>query len=308
MIYRDFGKTGWKASAVSLGAWNIGNQWGDVDAVTAFATIRAALDQGINLIDTAEAYGIPQGLSEERVGGALAGIRHQYYIVTKIGNWARRAGHPITREVPDHIILSAHACLYRLRTDWLDVVLCHEGDIEDPSVYLEAFEILKKQGKTRYYGISTNNLDVLRRFNQNGTCSVVETDYSLINRGPEKEFLPYCQEQGIAVMVRGPLSKGLLSGKYDINSNFGDTIRRGWNTGGNARAQFQKGIQVVAALKKVVQPGEEMVTTALRYVISHPASPVAIPGAKSPQQVVMNARAGERLLLPEEIARLTAVL
>jgi myo-inositol catabolism protein IolS len=308
VIYRPFGKTGWNVSAISLGSWNIGNQWGPIDDVTAFATIHAALDQGINLIDTAEAYGIPQGLSEERLGVALAGIRGKYYIVTKIGNWARRSGHPILRTHTDHIVISAQACLYRLRTDWLDVVLCHEGEIEDPHIYLEAFEMLKQQGKLRYYGISTNSIEVLKRFNANGNCSVVETDYSLVNRKPETDILPYCQENGIAVMIRGPLAKGLLAGKYDINSTFDDSIRKIWNPGGSARAQFERGIAAVEALKRTVPPGEEMVTTALRYVISHPAAPVAIPGAKSPLQVAMNAQAGDRLLSPEEMARILAAM
>ena len=308
MIYRDFGRTGWKVSAIGLGSWNIGGQWGPVDDVTAYATIRRALDEGINLIDTAEAYGIPNGLSEQRVGVALAGIRHNYYVVTKIGNWARRIGHPIVREVPEHVILSAHACLYRLRTDWLDVVLCHEGGSKDPSIYLEAFEQLKTEGKVRHYGISTNELDVLKRFNANGRCSVVEVDYSLINRRPESEFFPYCQEQGIAVLIRGPLGKGLLSGKYDLNSAFDDTIRVGWNQGAHARTQLEDGLAVVEKLKSIVQPGEEMVTTALRYTISHPVAPVAIPGAKSADQVAINARAGERLLTTEEMARIRAAL
>lgn len=308
MLYRPFGKLGWQVSAIGMGTWNIGNQWGEIDDTTAWATVRTAFDRGINLFDTAESYGIPNGLSEERLGTALAGLRHRVYLVSKIGHWGQRTGQGVPKTTVDMIRLCAHASLHRLRTDWHDVLLCHEGDIEDPSVYLEAFEMLKARGRVRAYGISTNSLEVLQRFNVNGTCDVVELDYSLLNRAPEADLLPYCQQHGIAVLVRGPLRKGLLSGKYTAASTFGDTVRSSWNPGGAQREQFEHEVALVERLKSVVQPGEEMVTAALRYVISHPSAPVAIPGAKSPQQATMNAAAGERLLTEAEIARLRAAV
>ncbi len=209
MLYREFGKTGWKVSAIGMGTWNIGNQWGELDDATAWATVRAAVQSGMNLFDTAESYGIPNGLSEERLGAALAGIRHQVYVVSKVGHWGERTGQGVPKTTVDMIRLCAHASLHRLRTDWMDVLLCHEGTIQDPSVYLEAFE-------------------------------------------------------------------------HDI-------------------AQVEK-------LKTVLEPGEQMVTAALRYVISPPAAPVAIPGAKSPEQARMNAAAGDRALSEEEMNRLLAAL
>jgi hypothetical protein len=92
MLYRDFGRTGWKVSAIGMGTWNIGNQWGQIDDATSWATVRAAYDSGMNLFDTAESYGLPNGLSEERLGVALAGIRHDVYVVSKVGNWGKRTG------------------------------------------------------------------------------------------------------------------------------------------------------------------------------------------------------------------------
>lgn len=307
MIYREFGRTGWSVSAVGLGTWNIGNQWGELDDVTAWATVRKAFDCGVNLYDTAESYGIPNGLSEERLGVALAGIRDRVYIVSKIGHWGKRTGAGVPKTTVDMIRLCAHASLHRLRTDWLDVELCHEGNIEDPTVYLEAFEELKREGRIRAYGISTNSLDVLKRFNVHGTCSVVELDYSLLNREPERAMLPYCQEHGIAVLVRGPLAMGLLSGKYTADSVFDDAVRASWNTG-EERARFLERIARVERLKGLYQPGIEMVTAALRYTISHPSRPVTIPGAKSPQQAAINAAAGERELTPAELSAVRAQL
>ena len=301
MQHKPFGKLGWPVSAIGLGTWNIGNQWGEIDDVTAWATIRAGFDHGMNLFDTAESYGIPNGLSEMRLGQALAGIRHRVYVVSKIGNWGKRTGGGVPKNSVDMIRLCGHAILGRLHTDYLDVVLCHEGNIEDPEIYLEGFEALQHEGAIRAYGISTNNLDVLKRFNANGTCSVVQVDYSLLNRTPEAEFLPYCQAHGIAVMVRGPLAKGLLSGRYTKESIFTDTVRAGWNTDPDQRRRFEQQIDQVEKLARVVAPGAEMVEAAIRYTASHPAVSVVIPGAKSPAQAAMNAAAGEQLL--DETAR-----
>ncbi|CAG7631750.1 aldo/keto reductase [Paenibacillus allorhizosphaerae] len=301
MIYRSFGSTGWQVSAIGLGTWNIGNQWGEVDDATAYATIRTSLDHGVNLFDTAESYGIPNGLSEQRLGKALGGQRHNAYIVSKIGNFGKRTGQGVPLTTPDMIRLCAHASLHRLRTDWVDVMLCHVGDIQDPSVFLEGFDILKRDGEIREYGISTNNLDVLKRFNANGTCRVVEVDYSLVNRQPEEEFLPYCEQHGIAVLVRGPLAMGLLSGKYSEDSLFTDSVRSGWNPDGAGRKQFEERVRKVNHIKRVLAEGENMATTALRFVISHATAAVAIPGAKSPEQAAANAKAGDRLLTKDQI-------
>jgi myo-inositol catabolism protein IolS len=306
MIYRPFGKTGWNVSAIGLGTWNIGNQWGDVDDATSYATVRAALDNGVNLFDTAEAYGIPHGLSEERLGVALSGVRHRVYIVSKIGNYGKRTGQAVPKTTVDMIRLCGHAILHRLRTDYMDVVLCHEGDIEDPTIYLEGFEALQKEGRVRAYGISTNDLNVLKRFNVHGTCSVVQVDYSLLNREPEAEFLPYCQEHNIAVMVRGPLAKGLLSGRYTKESIFTDTVRSAWHKSPSQQKWYEQSIERVEQLRDRIPAGDSMATTALRWVISHPAVSTAIPGAKSPEQAAMNAAAGSRILTAKELERLNA--
>jgi aryl-alcohol dehydrogenase-like predicted oxidoreductase len=299
MLYRKFGKTGWQVSVIGMGTWNIGNQWGNIEEDVALATVRGAFEHGVNLFDTAEAYGIPQGLSEERLGKALQGIRDRVHIVTKIGSWGRRTGEGVPKNV-DNIRLCLQAALFRMQTDWADAVLCHEGDIADPTVYLEAFEQMKEKGYLRAYGISTNDFEVLKQFNINNTCSIVEFDYSLLNRKAESQMLPYCQDHGIAVLVRGPLGQGLLSGKYGKETIFTDTIRAKWHKNESKQEKLKQSIEAVTALQSYLKPSEDMATTALRYVISHAAHPVAIPGAKSPQQAAMNAQAGDRLLSPSE--------
>lgn len=308
MLYRDFGKTGWQVSVIGMGTWNIGNQWGELDDATAWATVRSAFDHGVTLFDTAESYGTLNGLSEERLGVALAGIRHQVYLVSKIGHWGKRTGQGVPKTTVDMIRLCAHASLHRLRTDWLDVVLCHEANIEDPTIYLEAFEVLKQRGRIRAYGISTNSLEALKRFNVNNTCKVVQLDYSLLNRAPEEDMLPYCREHGIAVMVRGPLAMGLLSGNYSADTVFTDPVRTRWHQDEEAQAAFERRIAQVEKLKQMVKPGQEMVTTALRYVVSNPVVSTVIPGAKSPAQAAINAQAGAATLSAAEIDKLVAII
>lgn len=328
MLYRTLGKTGLQASAVGLGTWNIGNQWGHVSEEQAISTIRSAIDHGINLIDTAESYGMPAGLSEERLGNALAGLRDRVHIVSKIGRWGRRSGQMVPMTTTDMVRLCVHASLYRLKTDYVDVMLCHEGKLAEPSLadtYLDGFELLKQQGLIRTYGISTDRLEVLELFNRRGTCQVVEVDYSLLNRNPDKEFFPYCQEHDIAVLVRGPLHKGLLSGKYSGKTVFTDTVRSEWYKSDRAKQKLARKLQKVEQLKIALSVGENiaresitsesiargntarestasenMAASAIQFVTSHPIAPVAIVGAKSSMQSISNANAGGHLLSTEE--------
>jgi len=308
MLYREFGKTGWKMSAVGLGTWNLGGQWGQMDEDTALRIVHKSFEVGMNLIDTAESYGTEYGLSEIRIGKALGARRHQTYIVSKIGNYGQRSGGRVPKNTPDMIRLCGHAILGRLHTDWVDVMLCHEGNIDDPSIYIQGFDMLVKEGHIRCYGISTNNLDVLRKFNEvsRGKCAVVEVDYSLLNLAAEEELLPYCLQNGIAVLARGPLAMGLLSGRYDKTTRFTDEIRGVWHDGGSKQAKLDKQLAAVDRFRKIASPGQEMVTAAIRFSFSHSVMPVSIPGATRPDQVAGNAAAGDRELTADERSKLVA--
>jgi aryl-alcohol dehydrogenase-like predicted oxidoreductase len=200
-------------------------------------------------------------------------------------------------------VLCCHASLHRLRTDYIDVYLCHINDLpgEETDRYLEGFEELKRRGLIRFYGISTDHLEVLKRFNKHGTCRAVELEYSLVNRKAEEGLLDYAKENGMGVLIRGPLAKGVLSGKYSRESTFTDTVRTAWNEGGSGRENFNWRMD---RLEKILAklPREGLAERAIRFTASHPAAPVSIPGAKSPEQALANARAGDRLFSPEELA------
>jgi aryl-alcohol dehydrogenase-like predicted oxidoreductase len=307
MQYRTLGKTNWQVSAVSMGCWNIGGQWGDVSEEQARATLFKALDCGVNLFDTADAYGTIPGASETIIGRAFKGMREKVFIATKAGNYARRAGAPLPFTSWLHVKLCCEASLFRLQTDYVDLLQCHLGNATnaETEVFIEGFTRLKEAGLIRAWGVSTNSVETLKRFNAGGDCAACQLDYSLLNRAPEKDVLPYCLERNVGTLIRGPLAKGLLSGKFTADSKFDDSVRQGWNEGGG-RESFLRNLQRVEQLRFLAQ-GRRMTHAALQYVLAHPAVTCAIPGAKSPEQIAENAAAADGRLTDEELAKLRGI-
>lgn len=302
MLYRTLGKTGWKVSAIGFGAWGIGGQWGAVDGAAARDTINAAFEAGINFFDTADIYGEPEGRSEELLGDALHGVRDRVILATKVGNWGSRSGKPVPMTRPANIESCCDASLRRLKTDYIDVYQCHMRFPPDVGVFLDAFERLKRQGKIRAGGISTDSDEVVERFNRDGTCAVVQMDYNILDRSAEVALLPYCERNGIGVIARRPLATGLATGKFSRSTQFEDSIRAAWNHGAE-RDAFIARLQIVESLRFLERPGRTMAQAALQFVISHPAVTVAIPGAKTVEQARANALAGDSVLGPDELER-----
>jgi myo-inositol catabolism protein IolS len=303
MLTRTLGRTRLAVSAIGFGSWNIGGQWGDVSDQTALATVGAALDAGVTFFDSADAYGDPVGRSETLMGQALRGARDRVVIATKVGNFARRQGHALSYTHPLHVELCCDASLNRMKIDTIDVYQCHIGDPPEPEVFWQAFDALKKKGKIRFAGISTNNVAALRKFDAQSTCDVVQLDYSLVNRVPEQELLPFALAQQIGVIVRGPLGMGLCAGKFGAETRFTDSVRQGWNDG-PGREKFLANLKKIDACRFLEQPDRPLAQAALQFVISHPAVSTAIPGAKSLEQAQANARAGQAPLTPAELARI----
>lgn len=309
MITRPFGTTGYDAPAVGLGTWNIGGQWGDITDEESDTIIRTAVESGMTLIDTAESYGIPNGTSERRISRVLHEFnREELIIVSKIGHWGKRTGQEVPKTTADMIRLCGHAIAGRLKTDYVDTILCHDGGVEDPTIYIEGFEKLVDDGFIRTYGISTNSLEVLKTFQSisGGKCAVVELEYSLLNRTAEEDLIPYCQQEGIGILVRGPLRKGILSGRYGLNSVFTDTVRSSWNADGAKRNQYEDVIRQFDEVRKVIGDND-LIETALRFITTHPANMVVIPGATKPSQVRSNAAAGADTLDPDVYEKLLSL-
>jgi aryl-alcohol dehydrogenase-like predicted oxidoreductase len=147
----------------------------------------------------------------------------------------------------------------------------------------------------------------LVRFNKQGTCATCQLDYSILNRAPERDLLPYCQEKGIGVIVRGPLAMGILSGKFTPDTVFTDEVRRSWNEG-ERRERFLRRLEIVERLRFLERDGRTMAQAALQFVLAHPAVSCAIPGAKSPQQAESNATAGDGTLTEEELKAIDEIV
>jgi myo-inositol catabolism protein IolS len=303
MEYRDLGSTGPRVSEIGFGAWAIGGDaWGPVEDAESLAAMDRAMELGINFLDTADVYG--DGRSESLVAKAIRGRRDEVVLSTKGG----LMGHHRDPELepvydrPEKIVEACEASLRRLETDHVDVYFCHIwwDEPEETEAFIEVFDRLKKDGKVRAVGVSTNDLDHIRHFDRDGGLDAVQLDYSILNREPEREVLPYLEERGLGVVVRGPLRMGILTGKFSQDTTFpeGD-IRRDWPK----EKWYEESLERVERLR-TLENGRTLGQLALRYVLGHPAVCVAIPGAKTPSQVEANAAASARPLLSEEDLRL----
>jgi aryl-alcohol dehydrogenase-like predicted oxidoreductase len=292
---RILGKTNISVADVGLGLWAVsGSEWGTAEDRETFAAIDKALDMGVNFFDTADVYG--NGHSEELLGQAMKGRREKFIVSTKIG-WIGYDGNQSQYTTVDKFIAGVESNLKRLQTDYVDIIFSHIPYAEpNLHVFLEGFEKLQKQGKIKGYGASTSDFDFLKKFNSNGLCSVLQIDYSLLNRTPEAEILPYCQKENIGVLIRGPLAMGLLTGKLNKDSQFeASDFRRNWQNKPEEKKIFLDDLEKVEQLRPLAK-GKTLAQLSLQFTLAHPAVSVIIPGAKRPQQVEENVSAG--LLAP----------
>lgn len=295
-------RSGIEVTDVGLGLWAVsGSEWGPVEDEANLEAIEVALQSGVEFFDTADVYG--EGHSEELLGRAMAGRREKFVAATKIGwiGFDRETGRS-RYDTIDKVEADVDKSLHRLGTGYVDVIQCHI-DFREPNtpVIIEAFRKLKNDGKVKAWGVSTSDLELLQFFNSGKDCDVLQTDYSILNRTAEKEIFPYCLDNGIGVIVRGPLAMGLLTGKYSADDTFpeGD-FRRGWIEDSQQNEQFLADLSVVEDLRPLVPEGQSMAQFALRFVRSQPAVSVVIPGAKNRRQAASNAAAARMPLLSDE--------
>ncbi|WP_242223490.1 aldo/keto reductase [Bacillus cereus group sp. BfR-BA-01380] len=299
MEFRLLGNTGLIVSEIGFGAWAIGgDEWGDVKDYESIEAIEKAIDLGVNFIDTADVYGL--GHSEKLVAQVIKQHRKNIVLSTKGG----LIGHhydPNQKAVygtPQKIINAFEASLKRLKTDYIDVYFCHIwwNKREEMEAFLEAFQILKQDGKVRAVGVSTNDLEYIKQFNQHGDLDVIQFDYSILNKEPEKDILPYAKKHNLGTVIRGPLKMGILTGKFSPKTTFPENdLRKDWPT----EKWFQDSLEKVEKLRTLERTNRTLTQIALRYVLSHPAVSVAIPGAKKQLQVEENSAHLIRPLLLE---------
>lgn len=223
MEYRRLGRSDVNVSEIGFGAWAIGGDaWGPVEDAASIAAMERGLEVGINFIDTADVYG--SGHSETLVAKVLKGRRDRVIVATKGGLMGhhRDPQRAPVYDRPEQVVEACEASLRRLETDYIDVYFCHIwwDKQEETEAFMQAFALLKQDGKVRTVGVSTDSFPYIEHFNRDGGLDVVQLEYSILNRKAEREILPYLQEHGIGAVIRGPLQKGLLTGKFTTRPLF----------------------------------------------------------------------------------------
>src|ERR1700738_4958564 len=273
-----------KVSRVALGTWAMGGwRWGGTDQRESVATIHAALNQGINLIDTAPVYGF--GASEEIVGAALDGVRTQAVIATKTGlGW--RDGQVYRNPTRPRIMREIDDSLRRLRTDYIDIYQVHWPDplvpVEETA---EAMRSLYEQGKIRAIGVSNFSVEQMERFRGVAPLHVLQAPYNLFERAVEAEILPYCRANNIVTLGYGALCRGLLSGRMRADTAFeGDDLRRV-----DPKFQTPRFGQYLAAVQQLDRLAQDrfhqrVIHLAVRWMLDQGIT-TALWGARRPQQL-----------------------
>jgi aryl-alcohol dehydrogenase-like predicted oxidoreductase len=304
MRLRSLGKSGLKVSAIGLGCSGMSRSYGVPDDEESVATIRRAIELGINLFDTSDAYG--NGHNEGLVGRAIKGARNSLVLCTKFGNIRDDKGQPTGIDGrPEYVPLACEASLKRLGVDVIDLYYLHRVD---PKIPIEdtvgAMARLVEQGKVRYIGLSEAGAQTLRRAHAVYPITALQTEYSLWMRDAEAEWLPTCRELGITYVAYAPLGRGFLSGK--IRSS--DSLMPGDRRHDHPRFQGENLIRNLELLKPLEEIAEARGCTpaqlALTWVLAQGEGIVPVPGTKRRVYLEENVRAIDIKLDAADLAKL----
>lgn len=324
MEYRNVAGTDLSLSVITFGSWAAGSwMWGKTDRNDAIAAIRSSIDLGVTSIDTAPVYG--QGDSESIVAEAISGIpRDKVQILTKFGlrwdlakgkfffNSKDNDGKPIDiyrYAGKESVIAECEASLKRLKTDYIDLYQIHWPDKTTPiDETFEAVGRLIEQGKVRYAGVSNYNATQMAEAEKTLPIVSNQIPFSMINRGIEKETVPYCIDHNKAILAYSPLERGVLTGKIKPGHQFAE---------GDHRAEYSyytadNLVKINAFLDKLRPLAESKNATlgqlVLRWTIEQPGITIALVGARNPEQAIPNAQTTDIKLTPEEIAFINSQL
>ncbi|MCK4689725.1 MAG: aldo/keto reductase [Candidatus Marinimicrobia bacterium] len=313
MKYIQLGERGPKISTIGFGAWAIGGtNWGKTDDEVSKQAIRKALDSGVTFIDTADVYGF--GHSENLISEILKERGKQNIVIaTKAGNDFYFASEKDNKDYGQirqsydkkYLIFAAEQSLKRLGVDFLDILQLHSPDTDklDRDEPWEALQKLKEDGKIKHAGWSiqsfqeTSQAFLLDKYHN--IIDTIQVRYNLLEREAEKVLFPKAIQYGIGVIVRIPLLFGLLTGKFNRKTTFGEDDHRRMNLSPKKLDKYLKQLEKFKPFFDKY-PDQTMAQTSLRFCISHPACHLAIPGAKTSQQVTDNCAASDLGSIPFE--------
>jgi len=299
MQYRDLGRTGWKVSTVSFGAWAIGAAWGTVDDKESLAALHRAVDLGVNFIDTADVYG--DGRSERLVSQLRRERREKIYIATKAG----RRLQPHTAEGYNRANITAFVerSLKNLDTDTIDLLQLHcpPNDVYYQPEMFDVLDDLVAAGKLRFYGVSVKSPEEGLKAIDYPNLQSVQIIFNMFRHRPAELFFAEAKRRRVGILARVPLASGMLTGKMRPDTTFEASDHRQFNRHGEvfdvgetfSGVDFETGLQAVEELKAICPQGWTLTQFALRWILMHDAVTCAIPGAKRPQQAEDNCFAAD---------------
>ncbi|MFW6260580.1 MAG: aldo/keto reductase [Spirochaetota bacterium] len=299
MNYRVFGRTGWKVSEVGFGAWAIGGAWGDVPEDDAVAALNAAIDNGVNFIDTADVYG--DGRSEQIIARVLKDRSEDIRVATKAGR--RLSPHVADGYNRENLTAFIDRSLKNLGVDALDLVQLHcpPTDVYYRPEVFGVLDDLVAAGKIRYYGVSVEKVEEAIKAIEYPNVASVQIIFNMFRQRPADLFFKLAKEADVAILARVPLASGLLTGKMSRESTFASDDHRNFNREGQAfdrgetfaGVDFETGLEAVEEIRKLKPADATMAQFALRWILQFDAVSVAIPGAKNPEQAKANAAASD---------------
>ncbi|MBV9298032.1 MAG: aldo/keto reductase [Verrucomicrobia bacterium] len=299
MKYRRLGKTNFEVSEVSLGTWQIGGSWGSVSEADAKRLLHAAIDQGINLFDTADVYG--DGRSERLIAQVVAERGEKIYVATKAGR--RLQPHTADGYNQKNLTAFVERSLINLQRDVLDLVQLHCPPWEvyyRPEVF-SALEDLKRSGKLLHYGVSVEKVEEALKATEFPGVATVQIIFNLFRQRPKELFFPLARKRDVGILVRLPLASGLLSGKISKQTQFASDDHRQYNRQGEqfdrgetfSGVDFDVALVAVEKIRQTVPPTVSMADFALRWILQHEEVSCVIPGARKESQVIDNAHAAD---------------
>ena len=314
MQYRALGRTGFEVSSISFGAWAIGGTWGKVDDAESLRTLHRALDLGVNFFDTADVYG--DGHSERLLARLRRERRDPFWVATKIGR--RSDPHTAQSYTRENLTAYVERCLKNLGVSALDLlqIHCPPTDVFYMPEVFGVLDDLARAGKVRHYGASVERVEEGLKALEYPQLQSLQIVFNILRQRPLEHLLPRALERKVGILARLPLSSGMLTGKLTRGTQFQADDHRSFNREGAAFNKgetfsgfdYDKGLAVVEKLRKLAPPGMSLLELALRFIASFPAVTCSIPGARRPEQVEQNVKAGEKgALEPQLVQSLAAI-
>jgi len=316
MNYRPLGRTGMNVAEVSYGAWAIGGDWGQVDDAESMAALHAAVDSGVNFIDTADVYG--DGRSERLV----ARLRRErpgetIYVATKAGR--RLDPHVASGYNYENLAAFIDRSRQNLEMDTLDLVQLHcpPTAVYHSHVAFDALDRLQEEGKIRHYGVSVESVEeALLAIEHHPNVKTVQIIFNMFRQKPADLFFPMAKARQIGVLARVPLASGLLTGKITRESTFAPDDHRNFNRFGESfnvgetfsGVDLDVAFNAIEGLEAMKPAGFSLTQFALRWILMHDAVSCAIPGGKRPAQVAENCSASDMPAIDEGVMRSVRVI